>query len=681
MYRGRFRRWSCSIAAIFLLVASEAVAQKEFNVWCLGDSTGLDFNRTVPGPVEWPTVLSGTGINTYEGMACISDRNTGELLFYSDGRTVWNREHHAMPNGEGLKSGSSSTQAALIVPMPGDSTQYYLFTCEEEGRAGTTVGAYYSIVDMEADGGLGDVITRNTFLLAPTTEKLVAVPHCNGTDFWVITHTVGDNSFHTFLITAAGISPAPVVSSIGAVQLEPRCWLAAAPNGRMLASSFPFGKLELFDFDPCTGVVSNVHTILQAYTGYGVVFSPDNSKLYGMYESGAWQLVQFDLADNDRMTVLDTIVAVRPPTAGYLAAMQIGPDGRIYCARVTHDWLSTIEYPNAPGLACNYRDSAISLNGRNSFWGLPNVITGLYRKATVTMNLSDTVICAGECISVTHRIEGMNITESHYSLNGSNGKPGDICYDKPGRYRIRYVVGNYFGRDTADQYVTVNEGMRTVISTGSVSGRPGDIVEIPVIVRTATGEPLEAEPYTLRFSFNGTLLYPVDQDSTMVVTINGSTCTVIVSGISTAESDTLYRLRMLAALGNAETTPIALDTATLDIGCADVQITVPGEFRVDGICREGSTRLFMSTPESLLKSSVYDRGSGTIQVRYRLSDEARGEITLADMLGRTVTTLNITTTAGDEDMIHLNASQLPAGTYFCTLRAGGRLWSMPVQIQ
>lgn len=685
MHRERFRRWSYAIAAVVLLIASEAMAQKEFNVWCLGDSTGLDFNKpwpVLPGPRWHAEVISGTGINTAEGMACISDRNTGALLFYSDGRTVWNREHRAMPNGQGLKGGSGSTQAALIVPMPGDTMRYYLFTVEEEGRAGTTVGAYYSIVDMQQDGGLGDVITSNVPLLAPVTEKLVAVPHCNGADFWVIAHTAGDNRFHAFPVTAAGISSAPVVSSIGQAQLEPRCWLAASPDGRMLASSFPFGGLELFDFDPCTGIISTVRALLPDYSGYGVVFSPDNSKVYALYELGAWQLVQFDLADNDRMTILDTIVAVRQPAAGYLAAMQIGPDGKIYCARVMHDWLSMIEEPNAPGLACGFRDSAVALNGRNSFWGLPNVITGLYRKPRVTLNIADTTLCPGKCTGYIHRVEGQYLTESRYDLVGGIIAPsGEFCFEKPGTFTVTAVSSNRFGSDTVVRQVHVEGGLRSIISMGAVSGKPGDIVEIPVIASTGAGQFLEGEPYTFRFRFNGSLLYPVDRDSTITVEYDGNTCEVTVSGVSNGGSDTLYTLRVLAALGNAETTPITFDTTGWQVGCADMQVMVPEEFRVDGICREGSSRLFMYTPESMLKSSAYNRGSGTVEVRYRLTDEKQGEIALADMLGRTVAGTNIGTTTGDEDIVHLNIPRLPAGTYFCTMRAGGRFWSLPVQVR
>ena len=63
----------------------------------------------------------------------MSDPNTGQLLFYTDGRKVWNANNQVMPNGSNLLGGfyNSCTQGALIVPFPEDNQRYYLFTLEE----------------------------------------------------------------------------------------------------------------------------------------------------------------------------------------------------------------------------------------------------------------------------------------------------------------------------------------------------------------------------------------------------------------------------------------------------------------------------------------------------------------------------------------------------------------------
>lgn len=58
---------------------------------------GLDFNTTPP------SVLNGGQIDTREGCASISNRSTGEILFYTDGTKVWDKNHQITPNGNALK--------------------------------------------------------------------------------------------------------------------------------------------------------------------------------------------------------------------------------------------------------------------------------------------------------------------------------------------------------------------------------------------------------------------------------------------------------------------------------------------------------------------------------------------------------------------------------------------------
>jgi len=66
-------------------------------------------------------------MDTNEGCSVLSDSN-GALLFYTVGRTVWNKFHQVMKNGTGLPGHSSSTQSALIVPKPGSEYIYFIFT-------------------------------------------------------------------------------------------------------------------------------------------------------------------------------------------------------------------------------------------------------------------------------------------------------------------------------------------------------------------------------------------------------------------------------------------------------------------------------------------------------------------------------------------------------------------------
>ena len=109
------------IFIFFFLSSTFLFAQGEANVWYFGENAGLDFNSGSP------VSLNNGKLNTVEGCATISDNN-GNLLFYTDGIIVYDRNHNIMQNGTGLHGDPSSTQSALIVPKPLDPNIYFVFT-------------------------------------------------------------------------------------------------------------------------------------------------------------------------------------------------------------------------------------------------------------------------------------------------------------------------------------------------------------------------------------------------------------------------------------------------------------------------------------------------------------------------------------------------------------------------
>lgn len=85
-----------SLIPIFLLLSFSGMAQKQNNIWLFGDRAGLDFNFSPPKPITGSMIA-------LEGCASIANEN-GELLFYTNGISVWDRNHQLMPNG-GIKIG------------------------------------------------------------------------------------------------------------------------------------------------------------------------------------------------------------------------------------------------------------------------------------------------------------------------------------------------------------------------------------------------------------------------------------------------------------------------------------------------------------------------------------------------------------------------------------------------
>ena len=170
--------FKCTLLFLSIANCKESFGQPENNYWFFGYKCGISFQTGVP------TILPGSNLTATEGTAGISD-SSGNLLFYTNGQKVMNKNHSEMPNGYGLFSTYTSTQAALIVKKPSSENLYYVFT---SFGSSDTVGFSYSIVDMNEDNGMGDVIIKNVKLKNQISEKLTAVKHCNKVDYWVLIH-------------------------------------------------------------------------------------------------------------------------------------------------------------------------------------------------------------------------------------------------------------------------------------------------------------------------------------------------------------------------------------------------------------------------------------------------------------------------------------------------------------
>jgi PKD repeat protein len=352
-------------------------AQNEPNNWYFGDHTGLTFNSGTG------TAVTQSSINILEGSGSISDKN-GDLLFYTDGMTVWNKNHQQMPNGYGLAGAPSSGQSGLVLPKPGNTDIYYIFTVDE--NAGSR-GLRYSVVDMSLGNGLGDVTEKNTLLFTPSSEKMAAVHHANGIDIWLVTHKWESDEFVSYLVTETGIlTNSPIVSKTGTIHeghvSRSRGYMKLSPQGDKLALAIEtMNRFELYNFDNLTGKVSNPIIFPDNYlTAYGVEFSSDGRYLYGSERWGK-KVYQFNVSSGN----LSEILASQTIIKNYRTkGLQMAPDGRIYISKESFA-LDVINYPNESGINCSYESNAINLQ-RNSGEGLPGFNASWFNNINFTWN-------------------------------------------------------------------------------------------------------------------------------------------------------------------------------------------------------------------------------------------------------------------------------------------------------
>ncbi|MGG9960568.1 gliding motility-associated C-terminal domain-containing protein [Ferruginibacter sp. SUN106] len=363
------------LSFFFLLIFIHPVLAQRGNNWVFGNKAWINFSTT-------PASVATSAMIQLEGSSSISDVN-GNLLFYSDGVTVWNAQHQVMPNGTGLFGHFSSTQSSMIVPFPADSKRYYLFTMDVINGVH---GLSYSVVNMDLDNGRGDIEMKNNFLVGPSAEKVTSVNHCNGKDVWVTTAQKNSDKFYSYLVTASGIQP-PVISSIGVPNnFFSIGYLKFSPDGTKLACVNLGTGLDLFDFDPSTGLISNRKIIMSGANQqpYGVEFSPNSKVLYvaNIFElqplSHRCDVRQYSGLNADALSIIATKVeldsAYLSGTQGiaYFSALQLGPDGKVYVS-CFGTALGIIGKPDVKGVGCSYLKSAFPLAaGTSNQYGLPD---------------------------------------------------------------------------------------------------------------------------------------------------------------------------------------------------------------------------------------------------------------------------------------------------------------------
>ncbi len=127
-----------NIYIIFILfLGLSANSQGENDNWYFGDKAAVNFTGT-------PVALTNSAMKAPEACGSVSDAQ-GNLLFYTDGMTIWDRDHNIMPNGTGL-TGTVNSGQVLIIQSIVNTDKYYVFTTADPYNNQSYIA--YSLVDM-----------------------------------------------------------------------------------------------------------------------------------------------------------------------------------------------------------------------------------------------------------------------------------------------------------------------------------------------------------------------------------------------------------------------------------------------------------------------------------------------------------------------------------------------------
>lgn len=381
------------LAVAVAMCAPNALAQRAATQWRFGEGAGLVFH-----PDGSVTSVFSSPLRTIGGSTSLADRRTGELLFFSDGRTIWDRTDAVMSGGTEI-SVESHGQHVLALRQAGSDRRYAIFTSyKAPDDTSWPLGYFATFIDLPPSSR-GNVTARATRITGSSSEGLTAIRRCDRDGYWVI----GRDTAGALLVWPYDANGIGLVTShsVGAwsVALWSRdrpanAWwwgtTRASVDGRRVAFAHPsddsMALVVIVDFDPATGRFADTPAIRipidgsvlpgQAAGADDMSFSPDGRKLYVTTFIGG-RLLQFDVSTNDSLEVARSRRVIATSSTR-MSGLQLGPDGRTYVATEFEQGLGVIERPDSTGDEARFSIRGVSFPRPTQYSGrnLPNLVEG-----------------------------------------------------------------------------------------------------------------------------------------------------------------------------------------------------------------------------------------------------------------------------------------------------------------
>jgi hypothetical protein len=373
-----------------ILFAQPAYDQRRDYVWIMGikydnpikiDHIYLDFKPDT-------MTLSHQEVSSHQlrqTNASICD-TAGNLLFYSNGCVVADSNFQYL-NGvdtinKGVRwdficpysdrpftNGYNKVNGCWILPV--SEKKYKILYANEMNNMGHLSGIKFTTIIQDSLTNELSGYNVDRFLIEGDVSayKRAVVRHANGQGWWIVNNEYAgktmyiaytDSSDQVFQVKTQTFNDLPTQK----YQAGQACF---SPDGSIYASFDTRNFCQVYDFDRCTGTLSNVRLVPPLLSDdsigvmTGVAISPNSRYLYLMTRS---IITQYDLQASDIASTA-IIVAVRDNWAvvingnSYIPSFyqsQLGPDGKIYVFNFANwETFAVIESPDSVGIACNVR--------------------------------------------------------------------------------------------------------------------------------------------------------------------------------------------------------------------------------------------------------------------------------------------------------------------------------------
>jgi hypothetical protein len=434
---------------IIFIAGSKSYSQLYDNKWLTGydDIRYIEFDAEPPSTeLQYTHASISSFADTF--VAIFSKTNIcdplGEMLIVANGNGIGNNGGLYIENGQHFYDSIAETyapigdlvyQQCLLIPKK-DNQYYYINSSLTDStyiealsghpdssyiRFPNRLNIYYSVVDMDKNGGLGKVISKKNELFHDSRigdGLLTAVRHANGRDWWVVFTHIDTARLYTFLFTPEGVR-GPLVQDIGLPMKRVYGTGTAvfSPDGNMLAIGTPNTNIALLDFDRCTGRYANSRilnynqssgTFGLPFGGVsGLAFSANNKYLYisgGMRNN---VVGQYDVDSSDISASLRIIFQKNDsidPVDMSIFYMALAPDNKIYISNLggSNPYLHCIRKPNEYDTACRFRTNYLQTTDYGASY-CPTNMANYRAKAIPVYTIDaghDTAICSGDSVQL-----------------------------------------------------------------------------------------------------------------------------------------------------------------------------------------------------------------------------------------------------------------------------------------
>jgi Secretion system C-terminal sorting domain len=497
--------------ALFLCVKNHA--QRNDNTWLfnqwMSNSLKFDFRQEPPN-----IDIIAINMQIAETNSSFSD-NIGNLLFYTNGETINNWNLELVEAGDSLNIGYWADAAggyriingAFFLPCPADSNQVYLiymFMDHFSGGVNPLTKVQYAKIDIAANNGQGKVLAKRMPILTANTDigfrHAGAVRHANGRDWWILVPSHKEAKYYRILLTPDGFSE-PEEQEIGF--REPITLFYTNRNlfsqdGSKYADYDQLNGVQFFDFDRCTGLLSNPVKIdympspMDINYQSGVAFSPSGRLAYVMYAlNNYFELRQYNLDAAD-IAASEQLLSSCSEFDGQLECsmwnIMLAPDDNIYIgAYIDSFGMHIIREPDSLGISCGFEFGGFDLPVGNTRFNMPYFPN--YRLYDVPGSACDTlgIDAPPPPPSATVEEQGGKGGKLVISPNPA-GQDCSITYQLEKRRNGTISVWDSYGRQVAEYQLEAASG--TVQLSGLASGVyfislsvAGQIVQTEKLVR------------------------------------------------------------------------------------------------------------------------------------------------------------------------------------------------------